>query len=420
MSPVLATVGPSVYWYLTRGSGVVSLVLLTASVVIGIAGSMRVSGGLWPRFAVETVHRDVSLLVVLFLIIHIVTSVLDTFAPISLTAAVIPFDATYRPLWLGLGALSFDLILALTITSLVRRRLGYQTWRAVHWFAYVSWPVAVFHGIGTGSDAKLWWMLALTAVCVAAVVVAACLRFGRDENTPAAVRGPVIALSLAVPVGLAAFTLLGPLAKGWAKRAGTPSNLLAKAAPAATFVRSSTPASRSSSAPSSGSVPGPFTATLSGSVVQKTVSGGALVDLNLHLAGGAQGRLRIRLAGAPIAGGGLSMTGSQVDLLKTGLPSVLTGQISSLQGQHFIARVIGSGGALTLDVRLNINQQSGRVSGRVHATGYPMSPPALSRSRPARPPSPPGRPRSVRGDHDPCRASRRSRADAPNRRRRAD
>jgi sulfoxide reductase heme-binding subunit YedZ len=359
MTP-LATVGPSVYWYLTRGSGAVSLVLLTASVVIGIAGSMRLSGGRWPRFAVETVHRDVSLMVVVFLLIHIITSVLDSFAPISLTAAVIPFGASYRPLWLGLGALSFDLILALTITSLARRRLGYQTWRAVHWLAYASWPVAVLHGLGTGSDSKVWWMLALTAVCVGAVVVAACLRFGRSESTPEVLRGPAIALSLAVPVGIAAFTLLGPLGTGWAKRAGTPSSLLAKAVPAAAVVRTSTPV------PGSAPVPKSFTATLSGGVTQSNVSGGALVDLNLHLSGGARGRLRVRLAGAPIPGGGLSMTGSQVDLLKTGLPSVLTGQISSLAGQDFVAKVNG-GGVLTLNVHLNIDQQTGTVSGTLKA-----------------------------------------------------
>ena len=96
-----------------------------------------------------------SLLVIVFLVIHIVTSVLDSFAPISLTAAVIPFVSSYRPLWLGLGTLSFDLILALAITSLIRRRLGYATWRAVHWLAYASWPVAVLHGLGTGSDTKV-------------------------------------------------------------------------------------------------------------------------------------------------------------------------------------------------------------------------------------------------------------------------
>ncbi|MEO8969790.1 MAG: ferric reductase-like transmembrane domain-containing protein [Solirubrobacteraceae bacterium] len=364
MTP-LAAVGPSLYWYLTRGSGAVALVLLTVSVVIGIAGAMRLSAPAWPRFAIETVHRDVSLLVIVFLIIHIVTSVLDSFAPISLTAAVIPFISSYRPLWLGLGTLAFDLILALTITSLARRRLGYATWRAVHWFAYASWPVAVLHGIGTGSDTKVAWMLALTALCVAAVVAAAGLRFGRGAGTPAALRVPGIALSVIVAVGIALFTLIGPLQKGWAKKAGTPASLFVRAAP----VPVSSTASAAPAAPGVAGPARPFSAALSGRVTQRSVAGGGLVDLNLHLVGPMSGRLRVRLAGSPIAGGGLSMTGSQVDLLlgaRAG--SLLAGTITSLQGSDFVARVTGAGGALTLNVRLNIDQSTGAVSGRVRAS----------------------------------------------------
>lgn len=363
MSP-LAAIGPSVYWYLTRGSGVVALVLLTASVAMGIAGSLRVSGHRWPRFAVETVHRDVSLLVVVFLVIHIVTSVLDTFAPISLTASVIPFISSYRPLWLGFGALSFDLILALTITSLVRRRLGYATWRAVHWLAYASWPVAVLHGLGTGSDTKAAWMLILTALCVAVVGAASARRFARGDGTPAAVRMPGIGLSVAVPLAIAGFALIGPLAKGWARRAGTPPTLLAHAVP----VRATVGAAPGPAAPSA-AAPSPFSAPLSGRVTQRSVTGGGLVDLDLHLGGGTRGRLRVRLAGSPIAGGGLSMTGSQVDLLlgdRAG--SLLAGTITSLQGSDFVARVTGAGGALTLNVRLSIDQRTGDVSGRLRAS----------------------------------------------------
>jgi len=366
MTP-LAAVGPSVYWYLTRGSGAVALVLLTVSVVIGIAGSMRLSAPAWPRFAIETVHRDVSLLVVVFLVIHIVTSVLDSFAPISLTASVIPFISSYRPLWLGLGTLSFDLILALTLTSLIRRRLGYATWRAVHWFAYASWPVAVLHGIGTGSDTKLAWMLALTALCVAAVVAAAGLRFGRGEGTPAALRVPGVALSVIAAVGIVAFTLIGPLQKGWAKKAGTPSSLLVFAAPVrVSAVRPPAPATGT---PGATPAPRPFSAVLSGRVSQRSAPGGGLVDLALHLVGPISGRLRVRLAGSPIPGGGLSMTGSQVDLLLgPSAGSLLAGTITSLQGSDFIARVTGAGGGLTLNVRLNIDQRTGAVSGRVRAS----------------------------------------------------
>src|SRR4029077_18087593 len=108
--------------------------------------------------------------------VHVATSVLDKFAPIKLIDAVIPFASSYRPLWLGLGALSFDLMVALVVTSLLRRRLGYRPWRAIHWIAYASWPVAVLHGLGTGSDVKSWWELGVTIACVAAVVIAALVR----------------------------------------------------------------------------------------------------------------------------------------------------------------------------------------------------------------------------------------------------
>jgi predicted ferric reductase len=147
-----ATVSPSAYWYLARGTGAVALVLLTSSVVIGIVGTVRFASPRWPRFAIDAVHRDISLLVLVVLAIHIVTSVLDGFAPISLLDGVIPFVTPYRPLWMGLGTLAFDLLLAIAITSVIRRRLGYRAWRAVHWLAYASWPVAVLHGLGTGSD----------------------------------------------------------------------------------------------------------------------------------------------------------------------------------------------------------------------------------------------------------------------------
>src|SRR5437763_9175376 len=180
MSAVASALGPSAYWYLSRATGAVALVLLTVSVVLGILDSVRFSAGpRWPRFAIDSLHRDTSLLVIVLIVLHVVTSVLDGFAPIGLTDAVIPFATPYRPLWMGLGALSFDILVALVVTSLVRRRLGYRSWRAIHWLAYASWPIAILHGLGTGSDTKLWWMLAITAACVGAVMVATLVRLAR-------------------------------------------------------------------------------------------------------------------------------------------------------------------------------------------------------------------------------------------------
>ncbi len=349
-----ATLGPSAYWYLTRGTGAVALVLLTVSVVIGVAGSLRVSARRWPRFAVDVVHRDVSLLAIVLLVVHIVTSALDGFAPISLTAAVIPFISSYRPFWLGLGALSFDLLLAIAITSLVRRRLGYRRWQAVHWLAYASWPIAVLHGLGTGSDTKVWWMLALTGACLAAVVVAVCLRIARAQAGRPALRTPAIALSLAAPVALLAFTLLGPLQKGWARRSGTPSNLLA-------------PASVSAHGRPLANERERFSAVLTGSMRQAQLTFGSIVDLKMRLSGGAHGQLRVRLGGAPIPGGGLSLAGSQVDLIADGIPSVLEGRVSSLSGEHLIARVLGGGTTLNLDMRLHVDTRTNAVTGTLVA-----------------------------------------------------
>ena len=268
---VASTLGPSAYWYLSRSTGAVALVLLTVSVVLGILDSLRFSAGRWPRFAIDSLHRDTSLLVIALLVVHVVTSVLDGFAPIKLTDAIIPFATPYRPLWMGLGALSFDVLLALVVTSLLRRRLGYRGWRAIHWLAYAAWPVAVLHTLGTGTDVKTWWLLLLTIVCVAAVVIAALVRLSREDRAPSGVRAGAAALAVATPLGLAIFALAGPLQHGWARRAGTPLKLLGAASAAGTH---GTPVAAHTAAP--GPLDHAFSATLSGTATQMAEAGGAI------------------------------------------------------------------------------------------------------------------------------------------------
>ena len=120
-----------------------TLLLLTASVVLGIGEVRAWRPAGTPRFAVAAMHRTVSLLAVALLAVHIVTTLLDPFPPIGAVNAVVPFQTDYRPLWLGLGTVASDLLVALAVTSLVRRRLGYRVWRGLHWLAYACWPVAL-------------------------------------------------------------------------------------------------------------------------------------------------------------------------------------------------------------------------------------------------------------------------------------
>jgi predicted ferric reductase len=226
MSTALAAGGPSVYWYLTRSTGAVALVLLTAAVALGVADVRRWSPPRWPRFLVDSLHRNVSLLAVVFLGLHILTAVLDSFTSISLLDAVVPFAGSYRPVWLGLGAIASDLLLAVAITSLLRRRLGYASWRAIHWLAYASWPVALLHGFGTGSDVKSAWLLMLSIACLIVVLAAVLVRVidGWPQNlrTRSAVLGGVAAFSLFLLLWLPG----GPLGSHWARRSGTPTALL--------------------------------------------------------------------------------------------------------------------------------------------------------------------------------------------------
>jgi sulfoxide reductase heme-binding subunit YedZ len=213
-------------WYLTRASGTVSLILLTVAVVIGILAVGRVHSRRWPRFVVDGVHRSSSLLAVVFLAVHVVTAVLDSFAPISLLDAVVPFAGSYRPVWLGLGAAAFDLLLAVMITSLLRYRLGHRLWRSVHWLAYGAWPIAVIHALGTGSDVQLAWLQLTCAVCGIAVVAAVLGRIATGWPEHRRIRVGALGVLVVMALAVSLWLPQGPLGHGWAKRAGTPTGLL--------------------------------------------------------------------------------------------------------------------------------------------------------------------------------------------------
>lgn len=163
-------------WYLMRASGVVSLVLLTVVLVLGIATRNRVRVGRAPAFVTAGIHRGVSLLSVVFLATHVATAVADPYAQVGLVATVVPFAGAAKGLWVGLGTVSLDLIAALIATSLLRRHVGVRAWRLVHWTAYLCWPVAVAHTLGIGTDAGTTWLRATTGACVALVAAAVVAR----------------------------------------------------------------------------------------------------------------------------------------------------------------------------------------------------------------------------------------------------
>jgi len=354
------------WWFATRSTGIAALVLLTASMVLGILTSGRYARPTLPRFVTMGLHRNVSLLVLVFLGLHIVTTIADSFAPVGWLDVVLPFAGSYRPLWLGLGAMSFDLLIALTVTSLLRGRLGYRTWRWVHWTSYACWPTAVMHSLGTGTDSKLPLFLVVTAGCVGVVVVALWYRLAAGWPAHLGVRVSSAVLSVVLPLLALGWMLGGPLQPGWALKAGTPASLLIHHTPAGGSGTSS-PASQKSSPQRLPDAP--FTAPLVGSVAQSAPNQNGEIAIRIHATtgGGTNGVLDIVLDGTPSDGGGVSLTGSQVSFGTASQPQQYTGQLTDLRGGVLqISTRDSSGRRLALSVTVNLN--GARVTGQLSAS----------------------------------------------------
>jgi DMSO/TMAO reductase YedYZ heme-binding membrane subunit len=342
-------------WYLTRGSGAVALLLLTASVVLGILTTLRVEGRAWPRFAVGSLHRNLTLLSIVFVALHVVTTVGDGYAPVGLKDAVVPFASPYRPVWLGLGTVAFDLLLALVLTSYLRARIGVRLWRGVHWLAYASWPVALVHALGTGSDPRSAWLVALGAVCLVAVAGATLGRAGLGGGAPAPRLGAAAAAVL-VPIVVAGWYLGGPARPGWAARAGTPTKLLASRKTRVPRILTSAPV-----APTS------FHARAAGTIHESTGGRGARIVIRLALAGSPGGALRIDLRGTP-AGDGVALSASGVSFVPATTRAVYYGSVTGLDGTLVTATVRDAAGdRLALTINLSLDAGTGKAVAVVDA-----------------------------------------------------
>ena len=369
MHAMLAATGLSskALWYLTRSTGLVSLVLLTATVVIGVVASIGWTTDRWPRFLSQGVHRNLSLFCVGFVAVHVVTTVSDGYVPIGFADAFIPFRSPYRPLWVGLGALTFDLLLAVMITSALRHRIGFASWRFVHWLAYLCWPIALIHSLGSGSDTSLAPMLALDAVCVIAVIAVVAWRlvtgrtFTNLQRTTAAAGTGLVVLAIAV------FATVGPLRPGWSRRAGTSAALLAQLARRNAGATTGTLPAGASTTPATipstgtGTVPAaPFTIGLTGSQTSTSpdAQGNVQVTLAMHLQDSSSTPLTVVLDGSAVTGGGVAMSSGSV----TFGPD--HGVVTGLNGGT-VSASISSPTPLVLTISLQVDQNSGVLTGTV-------------------------------------------------------
>jgi sulfoxide reductase heme-binding subunit YedZ len=344
-------------WYLTRGTGIVALLLLTTVVVLGILNAVRWSPGPQPRFVLQMIHRNVSLLAVAFIAVHIVTAVVDSFAPIRWIDVVVPFMSSYRPVWLGLGTVAFDLVIAVVVTSLLRARLGHRVWRIVHWTSYALWPVALVHGLGIGSDTPQPWMFLVLGASVAAVLAAVAWRVIADEWRGQIVGRVGMAVGAAsMPVVLGVWLMAGPLQSGWAERSGTPKNLLAR--------RTST---RAVDPTSSTPIPMILPAFASGTGtarLDRLPDGLARMRIALNSIGAQPLDIRVVLNGQPLDQG-ISITDGAVVLTPPRGAAPYHGSVTGLSGEDLMAQLSdGHGDEIDVDLWLAVSS-GGRTTFQV-------------------------------------------------------
>jgi len=357
----VAAAGGKALWYLTRSTGLVALLLLTATVVLGVVASVGWTTERWPRFLSQGVHRNLSLFCVGFVALHVVTTVSDGYVPIGFADAFLPFLTPYRPLWVGLGALGFDLLLVVLVTSAMRHRIGYDSWRFVHWLAYLCWPIAMFHSLGSGSDSALPFALGLDAVCAAAVLAALAWRVGTGRTFGAGRRVAGAVGAVVVVLAIAVFATVGPLRPGWSHRSGTSSALLAQLAR-----KSGATQSAATSGPAgAGTVPtAPFTYDLNGSQTTSAPGpqGQVQATLSMQLTDASSTPLTVVLDGTPAQGGGIAMTSGSVTF------GPYQGTVTSLDGGTVVATV-SAPGPETLTMSLQVDPSSGALVGTVTGTG---------------------------------------------------
>jgi DMSO/TMAO reductase YedYZ heme-binding membrane subunit len=353
------TTWSAVTWEAARAGGFIAYVLLTLAVSAGLVLRNRWQTARWPRIVTNEVHGYLSLLALVFIVVHVAAVLVDPFTRFRLSEVLVPLASHYRPLWMGLGTVALYLLLAVWISSRLRQRISYKVWRGIHVLAYGVYAAATVHGVGTGTDTQTVWALALYGTSIALVAGLAGRRLlvppGRADR-----RRPGLAAFGGVAVALfAVWAATGPLAPHWGARAGGSSGKRATRVAASTV-----PAHVSQS---TGEVRVPFKARFAGSIEQQPVDAAGRITIRIDgaLSGATHDHLEIYLRGVPLESGGVALEQSRV---RMGAATALyRGEIVALRGSELIASLRSDRQQFRLGIALDLSQGT-VVNGTVRGT----------------------------------------------------
>ena len=363
---ILASASVSPLWYLSRSAGYVGLILLGVIGVLGIvtAGNFRIAQG--TKFLAPEVHRSLSLLTIVVLGIHVGTAVADKYSFIGLKDVFIPFMATYRPVWVGLGAVAVDLGIAVVITSLLRVKMGYKSWRLVHWASYPIFVLSIIHGLGSGTDSSLWASKVIYLVVGAGLALATASRLLSRKDLDSGVKAALSGMTIAVPFAIVLWALSGPFGANWTKRAQ--SGLIQSLPGSAKLANAggSTPKVSAAVSPAL-HLSSSYTSNWSGRVDQSPANSQGEVALRLigNLSSSPGFELSVVLIGTPLDGG-ISMTSSIVEIASSSGTSIYRGTVTSLSGTTIVSQVANvDGEGFTFSAGINLGSNGSSFTGTV-------------------------------------------------------
>ncbi len=336
----------SLTWNLARAGGIAAYVMLSASVLLGLALSAGWRSPDWPRFITKGVHQHVTLAALIFTCIHGLAVWLDPYLKAGLADVLVPMLIAYRPLWVALGIVAGYLALALWLSEQIRPLIGYRAWRALHFAAFGAYALATVHGLAAGTDTNAGWALAMYALSVSGVLV---LLAGRLTVAPGPypVRAAFGATAAALVVGGGTWALRGPLQPDWGLAAGSRASLTGA-------VSAASPAAAPAPAPSSLN----FDSKFSGS---EQLTGGTLA-ISGSPAGRPGGRLEVDLSGRLQQQGTFSVSGGRISYSEGG--DTFAGDLTSIDGSGRIESTLADGSGRRLDLVFTIGDIAGStVSG---------------------------------------------------------
>jgi DMSO/TMAO reductase YedYZ heme-binding membrane subunit len=357
------TTWSAVTWDTARAGGFAAYILLSLAVSVGLVLRNRWQTPKWPRLITNELHGYLSLLALVFIVVHVLAVLVDPFTHFGLAEVLVPLVSHYRPVWMGLGIVALYLLLAVWVSSRLRSRIGYGMWRRIHVLAYGVYVAATIHGLGTGSDTRSVWAPIVYASSVVVVgglaarrLLVPAARGQRRRPALAAVGGGIVVLATV-------WAVAGPLAAHWGARAG-----------GVTGRRSSVSTQRAQSLTTkltrarSGTVRTPLRASFRGSMDVQPVdaSGRLTIRIDGALRGGTRDHLEIYLQGVPLEEGGVAMERSRV---RMGAETALYhGEIVGLRGSQLVASLHSARQDIRLAIALDLSRADGSVSGTVLGT----------------------------------------------------